>query len=204
MSTRHVLDRLPLWVEGDLPEREAEAIQNHLDHCPDCQAAAKRLRTSQAWLRKAWLREALAPPFDVADHAALREAVMAQVRSEPSPRRISRLTPRTALFATGAAALLIAVLVPLRHRLPASPPQVASAPNALSAHPLPPPPSRPAPNPSIPPRLARVRPLRLARAEPPPGPTRIEFQTSDPSIRIIWLAQATPSPDPNPPLPEAP
>ncbi|MDE3032332.1 MAG: zf-HC2 domain-containing protein [Acidobacteriota bacterium] len=199
MSTRHVLDRLPLWLEGDLPEREAEAIQNHLNHCPDCQAAAERLRTSQAWLR-----EALAPPFDAADHAALREAVMAQVRSAPSPRRLSRLVPRAALLAAGAAALLIAVLIPLRRRLPAPLPQVASAPSLPPAHPLPPPPSRSAPNSSIPLQMTRNHPLRMARVEPPPGPTRIEFQTSDPSIRIIWLAQATPSPDPNPPLPEAP
>jgi anti-sigma factor RsiW len=196
MSMRHVLEQLPLWVEGDLSAQEVDAIQNHLDQCADCQAAAERLCTSQAWLR-----EALASPFDAEDHAALREAVLAQVRSEPSPRRVFPLAPRTALLAACAAALLIAILIPLRHRLPAPPPPVAAATPILSAHPLPPLP-QPASHPL--PRAARARPLRMARAEPPPGPTRIEFQTSDPSIRIIWLAQATPSTDPNPSLPEAP
>lgn len=196
MSTRHVLDRLPLWVEGDLSAQEAETIQSHLDQCADCQAAAERLRTSQAWLR-----ESLAPPFDAVDHAALRDAVLAQVRSEPSPRRIPRLMPRTALLAACAAALLIAALLPLGHRLPGPPPPVASATPIPSAHPLP---FVPHPVSHPLPRAARARPLRMARAEPPSGPSRIEFQTSDPSIRIIWLAQATPPTDPNPSLPEVP
>lgn len=199
MTMRHVLDRLPLWVAGDLSERDAETVQEHLDHCPDCRTAAEALRTSQAWLR-----EALAPPFDAADHAALREAVMARVRSEPSPRRISRLTPRTVLLAAGAAALLIAALIPLRHRLPAAPPSIASTVSPPAARPLPLPPFHPVPNPPTPLRLGRVRPTSRTRTEPASGPARIEFQTSDPALRIIWLAQATPSPDPNPPLPETP
>ncbi len=199
MTMRHVLDQLPFWVAGELSEGDAEAVQDHLNHCPDCRAAAEALRTSQTWLR-----EALAPPFDAADHAALREAVMARVRLESSPRRIARLRPRTALLAAGAATLLMAVLIPLRHRLPGAPPSVASTASAPAARPLPPPPFHPGPNPPTLPRLARPRPMRMARAEPAPGPARIEFQTSDPAIRIIWLAQAMPSPDPNPPLPEAP
>jgi hypothetical protein len=199
MTNRHVLNQLPFWIAGDLDAPETEAVQAHLDQCPDCRAAAEALRTSQAWLR-----EALASPFDAADYAALRESVMAHVRLEPSPRRIARLTPRTAVLAAGAATLLMAILIPLWHRTPGAPPSVASTASAPAARPLPPPSFHPGPNPPTLPRLARPQPLRMARAEPTPGPARIEFQISDPAIRIIWLAQATPSPDPNPSIPEAP
>ena len=55
--------------------------------------------------------------------------------------------------------------------------------------------------------MARLpAPRRIQEAEPPAQdpPTRIEFQTADPNIRIIWLAQAKPLPDATHPLSEEP
>jgi hypothetical protein len=47
--------------------------------------------------------------------------------------------------------------------------------------------------------------MAVAPADSPPeAPTRIEFQTADPTIRIIWLARATPLPEANPSTQEAP
>ena len=199
MTDRHVLDQLPLWIAGDLDAPETEAVQAHLDQCPDCRIAAGRLRDSQAWLR-----DALEPPFDAADHARLREAVLVQVLQAEPPGRASRLGPRAALLATAAAALLILALShPWRQAPPASP---LPAPPALAGTTVPAPqataqttPPRPAPL-----RLARARPAPREAADADTGPARIEFQTSDPTVRIIWLAQATPSTDSNPSLPEEP
>jgi hypothetical protein len=203
MMTHHVLDLLPYWVGGDLTREETEAVERHLDGCPSCQEAATRLSASQAWLK-----DALASPFEVSDRERLRHGVMDRIRAEPSQRPTRRLTAPSALFAT-AAALLVAFLTWHQYRGSTlqppvfgtpPPPKIAErppepAPHSMTAHP----------------EIARTthlhaRSLPKQESEPPPqgGPTRIEFQTSDPNIRIIWLAQAKPYSETIPPLQEAP
>lgn len=204
MTTPHVLDQLPLWVEGDLSSRDHAEVQAHLALCSSCRAEADRLRTSQAWLR-----EALDSPFEAADRDQFRRRVMDQIRSEPvrSPHR--RLLPRPVLLAAGAAALMIITLVWHQARPGAvSPPEAeaptaATLPQAKAATEGPPrqalgDPTRAAP------RVARYHPV--AEANPPrhEAAARIEFQTADPTIRIIWLAQAKPFSEAIPPFQEAP
>lgn len=203
--TTHVLDQLPLWVEGDLSPEAAAAVDRHLAGCPACREAADRLRQSQAWLR-----EALASPFDAADQDQLRQTVMERIRTEPLPGAARRAALTPALLAA-AAVLVVAVLTWNRPQGKAAPNPVAgSAPGSATGTPEVPAPAQP-----LPPRLqlaraahAQAQPqarLRPDSAPLPRGePARIEFQTADPTIRIIWLAQATPLPDLNPPLPEAP
>ena len=190
MTDRHVLDRLPFWIAGDLDAPETEAVQAHLDQCPDCRAAADRMREGRTWVR-----EALEPPFDAADHTRLREAILAQVRQAEPPRRTSRLTPRAVLLAATAAALLLTLSHPW-HQAPASP---LPAPPALAGTTVPAPQAtaRTAPPQPAPIRLARARPAPREATDADTGPARIEFQTSDPTVRIIWLARATPHPEPD-------
>lgn len=201
--TSHVLDLLPLWVEGDLTTTERAAVDSHLAVCPACQSAAEQLKTSQAWLR-----EAMAVPFDASDRERLRRGVMDRIRTEPTERPTCRLALPAALFAT-AAALLAAFLTWHQHRgstmqapVLATPPPPTVAENPSQTDPQPmtthPETTRAA--------RAHVRPLPQQESEPLPqgGPTRIEFQTSDPNIRIIWLAQAKSLPETIPSLPEAP
>lgn len=202
--TVHVLDQLPLWVVGDLSAADLAQIEGHLAECPACAAAAEGLHTSQAWLR-----EALAPPFVPIDHENLRHAIMAQIRTEAAAKAVHRLAIRPALLAACAASLLIATLIWRRDR-----PAVASAPGIPASMAT----LRPGVEPTqeASPRLARHDPARVllpptrprtavAPADSPPeGPARIEFQTADPTIRIIWLARATPLPDTNPSLQEEP
>ena len=196
--TPHVLDQLPLWIEGDLAAAELAAVDRHLADCPACRAAAESLRTSQTWLR-----EALAPPFDARDHDAFRRRVMDQIRAESrAPSR--RLNPRPALLAACAAALLVATLTWRRER-PTSgrpAPMAALQPNPEPA-PEAPSPARAEPTGTAP-RPARPRMATAPADSPPEAPTRIEFQTADPTIRIIWLAQAKPLPEANPPTQEVP
>ena len=198
MTMPHVLDRLPLWIEGDLEAADMAAVDRHLSQCPACQEAAEGLRASQAWVR-----ESTTSPFDAADHGHLRRQVMGRIRAEARP--IRRLHLRPALMA--AAALLLAVLVwqqpggregtPLPSDPLPSPLEVPPS-SARAARPEPPPPATSLPHP-------RGRPASKADLESPPQsePTRIEFQTADPTIRIIWLAQAKPLPATEP-LPEEP
>lgn len=193
MTRPHVLDQLPLWVEGDLAAPELEAVERHLADCPACREAADQLRQSQAWLR-----EALASPFEAEDRARLRAAVMAHLATPPpAPRRF--LVPSALLAA--AAALLVAVLTWHPHAEgpglapPPAPHPPQTAPSPAPEPPKPPPGPRP---------QARSRPDPQPDLAPAGGPARLEFQTADPTIRIIWLAQATPQPDTNPLSPEAP
>lgn len=202
--TVHVLDQLPLWVEGDLSAADLAQIEGHLAECPACAAAAERLRTSQAWLR-----EALAPPFAPIDQENLRQTVMAQIRTEAAAKPVHPLAIRPALLAACAASLLIATLVWRRDRPAMAPAPGTPAPMAAI---------RPGAEPTqeASPRLARHDPARvplpptrprpaIAPADSPPEePARIEFQTADPNIRIIWLAQAKPLPETIPLIQEEP
>jgi predicted anti-sigma-YlaC factor YlaD len=194
--TMHVLDLLPLWVEEDLPRETAAAVEVHLVECPACREAADRLRQSQTWLR-----EALASPFVAVDQDRLRQAVMDRIRTEPLGAPTRRFAP--ALLAA-AAVLMVVVLTWNRPQGKANPlSAVGSAPmteTASPAHPLPP--RLELAKASHPQAQAHSRPRPDSTALPQGEPTRIEFQTADPTIRIIWLAQATPLPNANPPLEE--
>lgn len=192
MTDRHVLDRLPLWIAGDLDAPETKSVQAHLDQCPDCRSAADRMREGRTWLR-----EALEPPFDAADHACLREAILVQVRLAEPPRWTSRLTPRAVLLAATAAALLLTLSYPWHQAPPASPLPAPPALAGTTTVPAPQATARTAPPQPAPIRLARARPAPREATDADTGPARIEFQTSDPTVRIIWLAQATPHPEPD-------
>lgn len=172
MSSRHVTDLLPLWIEGDLDARGSREAEAHLAECGPCRAEAEALRESQAWLKSA------APPFSEEDRDELRQAVLARIQA-PEER-----VPKVWWIAPLAAAALLIVF--LR-------PHPAAVVAVLS-------PAPPLPASRSFPLLPVAKPLRAARRQviPPPlepdagpGASRIELQTSNPQIRIIWLARAT-------------
>jgi anti-sigma factor RsiW len=198
MTSPHVLDQLPLWVGGDLDTTRAAEVEGHLATCATCRSTAEQLKTSQAWLR-----DAMAPPFTTDHRDHLRRVVMDQVRAEAAVRSTHQLAIRRNLLAACAASLLLATLVWRQQR----------GTRALAPRLLAPPlsqvgkgPSQPDPQPfRTEPRLASSAQARPHSApgrsfEPPPlgQPARIEFQTADPTIRIIWLTQAKTLPEPHP------
>jgi len=189
--TRHVLDQLPLWVEGDLDPTGMATVDRHLNLCPDCRYAAMGLRASQDQLR-----EALASPFTTADRERLRGRVMAQILAEGSTKPTRRLIPRSALLAAAAASLLLAGLL-WRPGPAAVVPEPGPVPTAPQASPQQPPPTMAAQRSPLPLRI-RGSAGSPQEAPPPTGLARIEFQTADPTIRIIWLAQSKPLPDTTP------
>jgi anti-sigma factor RsiW len=172
MSSHHVDDLLPLWIEGDLDVRESRAVEAHLAECGHCRAEAAALRGSQAWLKSATL------PFGAEDREELRQAVLARIQASKG-----RASKAWWIAPLAAAALLVVFLRPHREAvveaLPPAPPM--TAPRSFPVIPV-------------------TKPLRAARRQaiPPPlesaagpGASRIEIQTSNPQIRIIWLARAT-------------
>lgn len=192
--TLHALDQLPLWAEGDLDAAEMAAVDRHLAQCLDCASAAGDLRASQNLLR-----EATTVPFEASARERLRRKVMVQVHAEAAARPVRHLIPRSALMAACAASLLLAVF--LWRQGPAlavqQPTAVLKAPQQP---PQPPPTIAERQNPtSFPTRGPAASPRE---APPPAGPARIEFQTADPTIRIIWLAQSKSLPDTTPSMEE--
>lgn len=208
MTDRHVLDRLPLWVGGDLDPQEMAAVDAHLAACPNCRAAAEAFRQSRVWLTA---DEGI--PFGAGDRAALRAEVMARLRAHPQ-RASLRSWIRPAL-ALAAAALLLGIVLPALRR----PPSVGAAPRTAAARPDagpagPSTPTSPDPRPRATPAASLMAPSRARRprdplplnalpdpdAPPQDGPARIELQTSNPNVRIIWLARTqAPSDDLAPP-----
>lgn len=185
MKPQHVLDQLPLWVEGDLPDRESDSIQDHLTACESCSAAAQALRASQAWLRSA-----PPAPFDDVDRSRLRREVMAWIRVA-TPKAATPFRTRPLFLTTAASALFfLATSLYLRRSKGVVPPEPPARPSVASLKP----PNSPRPAIQVvAPQLAR--PSRPARKADPPASaestfTRLEFQTSNPQIRIIWLARA--------------
>jgi anti-sigma factor RsiW len=201
--TPHVLDQLPLWVEGDLNPTEAAAVETHLAQCPTCHESAENLRSSQAWLR-----EGMASPFDAGDQDRLRRRVMDQIRAEAAVKPFPRFKVRPALLAACAASILVASLVwrMEQGRLTRSTAVEVPSTKVAALPPLPVPQPRKIEHQATPRPQARVAPGPKSETESPPlgEPARIEFQTSDPTIRIIWLAQSKPLPDATLPLPEEP
>ena len=95
MNCADAVARLNAALDGELALADAREVQQHIDACDAC---ARRLRTLQQ-LRAA-VRSTLFAPVDAARFDA---GVLARVRQEPSPVRIS------GAWIAAAAALVIAV-----------------------------------------------------------------------------------------------
>lgn len=179
MTQPHVRDLLPLWVGGDLPQAHCAEVEAHLASCAACRAEAEALAGARAWLQAD-----PDPPFGAADGEALRRAVLAQLASRP-PRRVRPL--RSVLFGLAASLGLLGLgwgLLTRRTQPVGAPPEPQAA-QVLPETPEPPAPVSPGP-----------RRVALRRTLPAPASgslARMHFQTEDPNIRIIWLAQAAPA-----------
>jgi hypothetical protein len=136
------------------------------------------------------LRDLHSPqPLNDADFAAIRARVKSRIRE---PRALPLL------FRLGFAMLLVVAFVPhVQHRAPSVP--VVVKPVALATTSVASPVSverRPLPAAGFPARARRPRaaaaPQETPAAAPPdvaplPALARIEYQTADPQIRIIWI-----------------
>ncbi len=158
MTCRDQERLLSLYVEDDLPGRDAAALQAHLEECGSCGSFLGELRASQSTLK-----ELAAEPLDEDALAAVRMRVRSASRERP--RR-----PRAALYWAVAASLIAAIggLVWLRGRearLP-GPPLVAALPSAAPSS------AGPAAE-RVPAAVSRPRPAREKQESTVRAPQRV-------------------------------
>jgi hypothetical protein len=187
---------LPLLAGDELEGRRKREIEEHLAGCEGC-----RLLRGDLLRGRAWFASIPAPSLGEAESGELRHGVWREVESRGL--RAGGAVPRYSRFAVSSvAALLAAVLVGLavlskgRPGPAASPPAAAvlAAPEetvaaVAAAQTVEEVEESAAPEP-VP---ANARPLR-ARARRhtgtvPPEVVKIEFQTANPDVRIIWLVK---------------
>jgi hypothetical protein len=206
---------IPLFAGDDLPAGEAAALRAHLDACTACRQQAAEFAASRDWLRAY-----STPLFSEAEMENLRDAVHREIAVIVRPRTWSdalllNWTLRFKMgFAMAAAAILLAATIGLlrgRHSADRPAPLIGNADVKPPATPDASEPIAPAPKPRRPirfggrPRPETRQPVRPPSPEPPvalepalvaannPEMLRIELQTADPNIRIIWFAPKEPN-----------
>ena len=186
---------LPLLVGDDFEGRCKREIEEHLAGCEECRLIHQDLLRSRAWIASI-----PGPSLGEAESGELRRGVWRQIESRGL--RAGEVVPRYGRFAVSSAALLAAALLGIvvlskgRSGPVASPPAAAvpAAPEEAVAALTP---ARtleeveasavPAPVPvkTRPPRARTGRPAGAAPSEV----IKIEFQTANPDVRIIWLVK---------------
>jgi putative zinc finger protein len=179
---------LPLHAGGDLEHPEAADVVRHLSACARCAASSREHARSRAWLVEA--ARGAERALDESFHADVRRTVLLELRLRRAPGEARRarglrwLAPALA----AAAAVLLAVLAvrprPVVREAPAPPGVVSTAPR-------PEPPVVARTRAEEPRPAARPRRRRATSAVVPARVTRIEMQTPNPNVRIIWLARAS-------------
>ncbi|HJQ24068.1 MAG TPA: zf-HC2 domain-containing protein [Blastocatellia bacterium] len=227
MNCRRIEELIPLYVEDDLGEKSASDVRTHLQSCAACRALAAEYEASQAWLRAAEAPDFDEGFVDTIRAGVMRELAAHEAAPPFAERWRSWLAPRRLLVATAALLMVFAAVMFLvyanRSRvIPADEPraeqnnpptvverqddgntttelkQAARRPRRRTVH-------RPAtPHDetvaqqainTVPAALSPDRGDAGKRAET----LRIEIQTADPNIRIIWFAPKPTDADmPNP------
>lgn len=219
MNCRRIQELIPLFIEGDLKAGKAGPVRSHLEGCPDCAQVASEYRGSQQWLKSYTPPDFEESFFDGLRRGVHREIDATNSRAFRF-RRLLALSPASFALASVAVFGLFFGLafylwpdvsdetppyllgdagIPqlpgldagapsdIDWKLPAADPSIDSraerprrqrrggGPGMISR----------GPNPSLEP----VEPLAV-EAAPSREVLRIEFQTGDPNIRIIWFAPA--------------
>jgi len=211
MISPHVTEKLPLWAGNDLPSHEMKLVQEHLNTCQACQLEAKRFSEALAWLK-----EPTNTPFTQEDFRSVRNSVMAQIsktKEDVSPKSGKRLAQYLPWLLAAAIPAAIILYGGKEYLLPKGSVPIVSAsaePNdsigATGADTAPAPqiallaPSAPSPQLAARPKAAHKQSAEFILAKNQPASfqqdgsiTRIEFQTEDPNIKIIWFPNPHPS-----------
>jgi anti-sigma factor RsiW len=210
MTCRSAQATLPLFVEGDLPRRKAARVQRHLDDCVGCREIAAEFRRSQQWLH------ALPGPIVAgASLERMRRSVQRRLEAEPRPatwrlaieRGWAALRHWTSQPFFAAAALMIVVMgsVAVTHVEGLRGSRLGPGSNLASERAIETGSDESAELSDDPEMvLAQATPEELAdgneggeaeAADQRAGDhMRIEIQTQDPNVRIIWFAPAASDP----------
>ena len=206
MSTPHVTEKLPLWVSGDLSEQDTLSVQAHLDSCPACRSEAQAYRETLSWLK-----EPVEAPFTQEEHDSVRNSVMAKIRQSQQSNNPNNSNNQKASNVRRFIPWLLAAAASIPAAMMFYSQEEKAAPKTVVASARPGGPmasqqlqqtgavSSDATQTSL--EQAAYKPVKRsnqsaysARAKSRPAGleretsvTRIEFQTEDPNIRIIWF-----------------
>jgi hypothetical protein len=204
MNCKRAERLIPLYVEGDLAARESRTVGLHLGSCRTCAAAEREYQESQRWLRSYQ-----PPDFGDAFFQELNRTVLGDIKTSRSASWLQGVVWGWSRHPSLAAALVVLVLVVLGAMLLAGkstrrddrPERIAkdtqpevtqpAGPAELPHKPLGPSVVRQGPRPRPRQVAASRRRPEAHRAESGATLIRIEFQTSDPDIRIIWVNPTT-------------
>lgn len=188
MKCASVGKALPLFIGRDLDAASMREISAHLATCGGCRMAETSLRRSREWLESA-----PPPPMDESDFAAIRRGVRRRIEANGDAGPRDRRRAGGLALAGVLAAALLAVVFFLR---PASeiPRPAAAGHSPVAVLAAPPSSSRAAENLPAPAPRRAIRQVSRARIRLPapaarPGIVKIEFQTANPDVRIIWLVK---------------
>jgi anti-sigma factor RsiW len=202
MKCPSVAKLLPLYVEGDLPRRKDARVREHLRSCLPCRGLAEEYRGSQQWLHAS-----AGPALPGEKLEELRQAVWRRLDEEPRPSALWLAfergwialrrwagQPSVAVAAVGLVVLGSVTMTRMagvggaRLGVPADLPHEELSSDA----------TEPSDDPEF---LATATPDELVEgAEPGEAEAteetadhnmRIEIQTKDPNVRIIWLTPPT-------------
>ncbi|HKY03749.1 MAG TPA: zf-HC2 domain-containing protein [Blastocatellia bacterium] len=215
MNCRRIEQSIPLYVEGDLSTGEAKTVATHLLGCQDCAGVLTDYRASQELLK------GYAPPdFSPVFFDELRASVLTEINKQRRrPGFIdmiaARLNWNIALVAATLALLFAATVSYLYLNRAATGPQEQVAINQPGDGGEPVHGAAGTPIEELP--VSAPRKIRPRRRANPPRPVRretaatvaaaeaktlsnddekirIEIQTSDPNVRIIWFGSKTDEP----------
>lgn len=191
MTCETVRRKLPLFVGDDLEAAARRPVAAHLETCDVCRAIEQELAASRQWLESV-----SATPFSESDYATMRQAVWRRIEGRGLEAGTGGFR-RLAVAATGILAAVIAAVfllhapveaprAPVRARAAVTEePAVAAAPARAEEKSIP----DIGGTPSV--KTVRSRQphlaTRAARPDAESSVARIEFQTANPHVRIIWL-----------------
>jgi Putative zinc-finger len=188
MKCAKVRKVLPLYVGHDLDAGGTRNIAAHLTECENCRSIETDLRESRAWL------ESAPPPIGESDFVSVRRGVWLRIEAGgrvagKDPRRADRLVLAGGLIAAALLAVFL-FLPPLPDAFQPLPAEIAASPPAA----LPVEPSRivessPSPAPRHPPHSVPHEPVRPGKTAVRRSVVKIEFQTANPDVRVIWLVR---------------
>jgi hypothetical protein len=212
MTCQSTQEVLPLFVEGDLPRRQTERVRRHLESCLPCRGLCEGFRHSQQWLRTT-----VAPTLAGTSLERMRWSVWRRLENEPRPaswwlaieRGWAALRRWASQPMVGAVAVMLVVLgsvtMTRMEGLGGSRLGAGLQPEAVLEETAG---DNGAADPSDDPEmmLAQASPEELAEGtelgeadgkdDRADNAMRIEIQTQDPNVRIIWFAPPASEPPP--------
>ena len=217
MDCKYIENKVWLYVEGDLDHRKHEAATQHIRCCQQCAGLVEEARSSQEWLRSCKPGR-----FDEAFMDSVRRGARQRIAEQKSSRlefaaMFSRVNWKPLIIACPVLLLICWVgfhrVIRTRSNSPNSTPvavndgsapkHVGNKPDRLTEnivlvkdrsikhHKRIPKRVEPAPGVSV-----GARGEILASVETYQPPMRIEIQTADPNVRIIWFASPGDGPVP--------